>query len=485
MSKSKFTGVGNILVDALREGFEMLEARMDAIDRRVLTDACMHPFVWPRSRQDADLLRNHLPRITVRPDSQGRDAWFWCGLCGSFGEWCEPKGIVEWRRPEGRQPEQTCLRCGAVDPASQEDCPAGQEVAGAGTEPHDISEPRTTPLSPREAEASAWSIHVVDDDSEEEPYFEARYGGDTEWEMRYEHHNDTWSLASSEDPVSIPIDVLELLIAKVRAHQNRSERPHLNEHGEFQSDKYPTCPAGKVPLSTKDPMAQDLLWEYAQRRRPVDKEFSADLETALRTHKFDARTHQMNLIERHNGLLEIERSLTAIWNSVHPYGDSLPEASITSPEALKAIRDAAEWLRIHHEVALARLEGVCDALRMPVTLKTFDRSNDVVNVAKNMHAVWEELETNPPPVPILIVCPACGKRHIDEDEFATKVHHTHSCQHCGNTWRPAVVPTVGVQFLPGFKNEPSATQKSMIENGQGILTPAPISAPIDDGKTVF
>jgi hypothetical protein len=51
--------------------------------------------------------------------------------------------------------------------------------------------------------------------------------------------------------------------------------------GRFQSDKYPTCPAGKVPLSTKDPMAQDLLWEYAQRRRTVDAEFSDDLETAL------------------------------------------------------------------------------------------------------------------------------------------------------------------------------------------------------------
>jgi hypothetical protein len=53
--------------------------------------------------------------------------------------------------------------------------------------------------------------------------------------------------------------------------------------GEFQSDKYPTCPRGKVPLSVKDPTAQDLLWEYAQRRRSVDAEFSEDLETALIT----------------------------------------------------------------------------------------------------------------------------------------------------------------------------------------------------------
>lgn len=56
---------------------------------------------------------------------------------------------------------------------------------------------------------------------------------------------------------------------------------HINAEGRFQSDKYPTCPAGKVPLSVNDPAAQNLLWEYAQRRRTVDAEFSADLEAAL------------------------------------------------------------------------------------------------------------------------------------------------------------------------------------------------------------
>lgn len=57
---------------------------------------------------------------------------------------------------------------------------------------------------------------------------------------------------------------------------------HINKHGQFQSDKYPTCPPGKVPLSVNDPMAQDLLWIYALRRIKVDREFSADLEAALR-----------------------------------------------------------------------------------------------------------------------------------------------------------------------------------------------------------
>lgn len=63
---------------------------------------------------------------------------------------------------------------------------------------------------------------------------------------------------------------------------------HINDDGEFQSDKYPSCPAGKVPLSTADPSAQSLLWEYAQRRRKVDAEFSADLEIALKAKGYTA-----------------------------------------------------------------------------------------------------------------------------------------------------------------------------------------------------
>lgn len=57
------------------------------------------------------------------------------------------------------------------------------------------------------------------------------------------------------------------------------------------------------------------------------------------------------------------------------------------------------------------------------------------------------------PVPMLLYCPMCHGRHVDRGLFATKPHHTHSCQHCGFTWRPAIVDTVGVRFLPGFKDD--------------------------------
>jgi ribosomal protein S27E len=58
----------------------------------------------------------------------------------------------------------------------------------------------------------------------------------------------------------------------------------------------------------------------------------------------------------------------------------------------------------------------------------------------------------PMPIPMRLHCPGCGKLHVDEGVWFTKPHHTHACQHCGNVWRPAVVDTVGVKFLPGFQN---------------------------------
>lgn len=57
------------------------------------------------------------------------------------------------------------------------------------------------------------------------------------------------------------------------------------------------------------------------------------------------------------------------------------------------------------------------------------------------------------PIPMRLTCPECGALHVDVGEFATKLHHTHACQRCGMVWRPAIVFTVGVEFLPGFRND--------------------------------
>ena len=68
-------------------------------------------------------------------------------------------------------------------------------------------------------------------------------------------------------------------------------------NGEFQSDKYPTCPSGKVPLSVKDATAQPYLWEYAHDHRSVDAEFSDDVQTILRSHGYEPLTHRPSSID--------------------------------------------------------------------------------------------------------------------------------------------------------------------------------------------
>ena len=69
------------------------------------------------------------------------------------------------------------------------------------------------------------------------------------------------------------------------------------------------------------------------------------------------------------------------------------------------------------------------------------------------HAIERFAKEDSQPIAMRLICPECFELHIDVGLFETKPHHTHACQFCGMVWRPAIVPTVGVKFLPGFKNE--------------------------------
>lgn len=85
----------------------------------------------------------------------------------------------------------------------------------------------------------------------------------------------------------------------------------------------------------------------------------------------------------------------------------------------------------------------------PVSFPDEGRTTEAkANARRNAIPVIEE----PAPVPIRLPCPRCGELHVDEGEWSTRPHHTHACQHCGEVWRPAVVCTVGVRFLPGFRS---------------------------------
>lgn len=57
----------------------------------------------------------------------------------------------------------------------------------------------------------------------------------------------------------------------------------------------------------------------------------------------------------------------------------------------------------------------------------------------------------PAPVPMILHCPICGTQHIDlPDErigWTNPPHKSHLCLTCGCVWRPADVPTTGVEQL--------------------------------------
>lgn len=35
-----------------------------------------------------------------------------------------------------------------------------------------------------------------------------------------------------------------------------------------------------------------------------------------------------------------------------------------------------------------------------------------------------------------IDCPKCGEHHVDEGEWAKRLHRKHQCQSCGHIWQP-------------------------------------------------
>lgn len=101
------------------------------------------------------------------------------------------------------------------------------------------------------------------------------------------------------------------------------------------------------------------------------------------------------------------------------------------------------------------MSGIGQNLRLLARLKELtDRLTTLEERTEAYHALLqlEFVIEQPTPISMRLCCEACGKLHIDEGEFRTKVHHTHTCQYCGLTWRPAKEATVGVQWIPGFKN---------------------------------
>ena len=124
----------------------------------------------------------------------------------------------------------------------------------------------------------------------------------------------------------------------------------------IQSDKYPGTPPGKVPLSTSDADARDVLWIYAQRHIERDEEFAQDVLTALQHDGYDGPTPDQ--------MFELGEDMAAIAAGLSPsFGG--PARPRWYPAALvEPLLEAAELSTgAHGEIAHGKLDRCVAALR--------------------------------------------------------------------------------------------------------------------------
>lgn len=124
---------------------------------------------------------------------------------------------------------------------------------------------------------------------------------------------------------------------KTIAKAKTSIQPHIDKQEKFQSDKYSWCRPDYVPLKLTDPMAQDLIYEYACRRAKVDQAFAEDLKSRLTDLGFDWHTPS----HYEKGRQDERHEITSFIDSVAAVLDD-PACSlrdVTAQDALIAIMD--------------------------------------------------------------------------------------------------------------------------------------------------
>lgn len=106
-----------------------------------------------------------------------------------------------------------------------------------------------------------------------------------------------------------------------------------------------------------------------------------------------------------------------------------------------------------------------------------------------------------PPIPMILHCPKCGAQHVDKPEsdldyqkrigefdrvgasyaepraqippprWTNPPHRSHTCHGCQTTWRPADVPTVGVEFIETCGKIDSISYVKHFINGTELVQP--------------
>lgn len=98
------------------------------------------------------------------------------------------------------------------------------------------------------------------------------------------------------------------------------------------------------------------------------------------------------------------------------------------------------------------------------------------------------------PIDMVLHCPKCGRQHIDAPEehwnrqflysWENPPHRSHLCHGCGHIWRPADVPTNGVQAVKtkGKADSPLVGLKAAVVQQEPVAYVCPTSHATADGS---
>jgi hypothetical protein len=119
-----------------------------------------------------------------------------------------------------------------------------------------------------------------------------------------------------------------------------------------------------------------------------------------------------------------------------------------------AARAESGGMAVVHSVDVEDRRAIVDALKAVIVAR------------------WQAHERSLPasstgtPIPMVLHCPRCRAQHIDAPQpdkgWTNPPHRSHECQACGLVWRPADVPTTGVEAIE-TKGKRDTTYSSAVE----------------------
>jgi hypothetical protein len=133
------------------------------------------------------------------------------------------------------------------------------------------------------------------------------------------------------------------------------------------------------------------------------------------------------------------------------YGDVVKFALSSDPDAPQTFSDfrlvtAAEAKRTI-DALRAALKALADEAVKSAEYEDWPELQALVARARELSADGGEAA----PIPMVLHCPKCGRQHVDAPEAATgwtnPPHRSHQCAGCATVWRPADVPTTGVDAV--------------------------------------